>query len=287
MSLRIRFRNIYGEAPEDHADVQIFDVRTESLAGRRTNHSMTTAVAFSGVDPGVAYKVKIYPLKHRPVSHVVRVDGSGKGSLDAVLAIHPDHVMSATFPDYDNLDQDLKAALERNGVEDHGQIGRALYDDLGPLQKAGLLNVWSKMAHTLLAEGLGASHYVERFYRVRGDRFFADVTLSFRDLVKTATVAGMFETADGTLHTPPDGFDPAGSFKSRDDYGNLQLTFFASSSAPLKFKVDADIDDANGIGHVFQVLRNWLTDGETHPYDIHQILVAHQGLDPAYQIRTA
>jgi hypothetical protein len=287
MSLRIRFRNIYGEAPEDHADVQIVDVRTESLAGRRTNHSTRGAVAFSGVDPGVAYKVKIYPLKHRPVSHVVRVDGSGKAALDAVLAIHPDHVMSATFPDYDRLDEDLKIALGRNGVENHDQNGRALYDDLGPLQKAGLLNVWTKMAHTLLAEDQRASHYIESLYRVRGDRFFANVNLSFRDLIKTATAAGMFEIVDGTLHTPPDGFDPAGSFKSKDGYGNLQLTFFASTSSPLRFKLDADIDDANGIGHVFQVLRNWLNDSETHPYDIHQILVQHQGLDPVYHLRTA
>ncbi len=287
MSLRIRFRNVYGEAPDDHADVHVIDVRTESLAGRKTNHPTQKALAFTAVDPGVAYKVKIYPLKHRPVSHVVRVDASGKGALDAVLPIHPDHVMSTRFPDFDKLDAELKAALGKNGVEDHQQNGKALYDDLGPLQKAGLLNVWTKMAHTLLPQGLPASHYVENFYRMRGDRFFANVSLSFRDLVKTATTAGLFESVSGSQHKPPDGFGPAGSFKSKDGYGNLQLTFFASASSPLTFKLDADIDDANGIGHVFQVLDHWLTDSETHPYDIHQILLKHQGLDPVYQIRTA
>jgi len=287
VSLRLRFRNVYGEAPDDHADVYVIDVRTESLAGRRTNHRTLNTLAFTAVDPGVPYKVKIYPLKHRPVSHVVRVDASGKGSLDAVLPIHPDHVMGATFPDYDKLDAGLKEVLERGGVEDHAQKGKALYDDFGPLLKAGLLNVWTKMAHTALPEGFAASHYVESFYRVRGDRFFANVFLSFRDVVKTATAAGIFEPADGSLHTPPDGFSAAGSFKSKDGYGNLQLTFFCTASSPLTFKLDADIDDANGIEHVFQVLDHWITDSETHPYDIHQILMEHQGLDPPYQIRTA
>jgi hypothetical protein len=287
VSLRIRFRNVYGEAPDDHADVHVIDVRTESLAGRKTNHRTLKALAFPAVDPNVAYKVKIYPLKHRPVSHVIRTDGSGAASLDAVLPIHPDHVMSTSFPEFDTLDAELKSALGRNGVEDLQHNGKALYDDLGPLQKAGLLNVWTKMAHTLLPQGLPASHYVENFYRMRGDRFFANVGLSFRDLVKTATSAGLFESADDSQHTPPDGFNRAGSFKSKDGYGNLQLTFFASSSSPLKFKLDADIDDANGIGHVFQVLDHWLTDSDTHPYDIHQILMKHQGLDLAYRIRTA
>ena len=44
------------------------------------------------------------------------------------------------------------------------------------------------------------------------------------------------------------------------------------------------IDDANGIGHVFQVLRNFLTDSDTHPYDIHEILTFHQSLDTLYEL---
>jgi hypothetical protein len=287
VSLKIRFRNVYGEPPDDHADVHVFDIRTDNLVGRKNVHPTTKALAFTAVEPGVAYKVRIYPLKHRPVSHVVRVDKSGKGALDAVLPIHPDHVMETAFPDYDELDAELRLVLERGGIEDHSQKGRALYDDFGPLVKAGLLNVWTKMGRTLLPEGAPATHYVDSFYRVRGDRFFANVSQSFRDVVKTATAAGMFDSVDGVLHKPPDGFSAAGSFKSKDGYGNLQLTFFCSTSSPLEFKLDADVDDANGIEHVFQVLDHWLNDSETHPYDIHQILMEHQGLDPLYQIRTA
>ena len=89
--------------------------------------------------------------------------------------------------------------------------------------------------------------------------------------MKSAVATGLFKKADSSQHTPPEGFHDAGSFKTHGD-GNLQLTFFGDSGAPPRFRVDADIDDAAGIGHVFQVLRNWIC-GDTHPYDIHQILV--------------
>jgi len=42
------------------------------------------------------------------------------------------------------------------------------------------------------------------------------------------------------------------------------------------------IDDAGGLEHVFQVLRNKLSGRPTHPYSIHEILVKFQQLDPGY-----
>jgi hypothetical protein len=84
---------------------------------------------------------------------------------------------------------------------------------------------------------------------------------------------------DGALHAPPAGFEPAGSFKSDDNYGNLQLTFFQQGDT---WVADVDIDDAAGLAHVFQVARNHLTGRPTHPYDIREILIAWQGTDPGY-----
>ena len=45
---------------------------------------------------------------------------------------------------------------------------------------------------------------------------------------------------------------------------------------------DIDIDDAAGLQHVFQVVRNKLSGNPTHPYNIHEILIEHQHLDPGY-----
>ena len=64
--------------------------------------------------------------------------------------------------------------------------------------------------------------------------------------------------------------------------GNLQLTFFMNGNDCV---ADIDIDDANGFAHVFQVLRNKLSGEPTHPYNIHEILIASQGLDPGYTFR--
>lgn len=57
-------------------------------------------------------------------------------------------------------------------------------------------------------------------------------------------------------------------------------------ATPLTFKADVDVDDAQGIEHVFQVLGHWMTGEGTHPYDIHQILVWYQGIDPGYRLLT-
>jgi hypothetical protein len=77
----------------------------------------------------------------------------------------------------------------------------------------------------------------------------------------------ILRAVDGSLHEPPDGLTPAGSFKTRDAFGNLQLTFFNSASTCV---ADVDIDDAAGLGHVFQVARNHLRESDTslqHPPD--------------------
>ena len=89
---------------------------------------------------------------------------------------------------------------------------------------------------------------------------------------------------DGNSHHTwwaPDGFDHAGSFKSTDHFANLQLTFFAQGD---QWMADIDIDDANGVEHLFQVLRNAITGRPTHPYEIHELLVSYQKLDPGYTL---
>ena len=64
-----------------------------------------------------------------------------------------------------------------------------------------------------------------------------------------------------------------------DHAGNLQLSFFVNGN---DYRADIDIDDANGFEHIFQVLRNKLSGKPTHPYNIHEILVGVQHLDPGY-----
>jgi hypothetical protein len=283
MSLIIRHRDVYGEALKDLADVEIIDVRTEQMVDRVHKRSTAAQTRAPHVQANVVYKVKVFPMKYRPIAKFVRIPASGELRIDFFYPVQPFRVTHAEFTSYEELDPRLRMVLERGNVEDHSEVGRALFESFGDLEKAGLLNIWAKMMRTSLSQG-PVSDFVERLYRVRGDRFFADVTLSFRDLVKTATAAGQFDEVSETLHTPPAGFVHAGSYKTRDSHGNLQLTFFSSVELPLRFKLDADIDEARGIEHVFEVLQDSLTGRETHPYDVHEILVFSQQLDPGYTL---
>jgi hypothetical protein len=85
------------------------------------------------------------------------------------------------------------------------------------------------------------------------------------------------------LHIPPPNFVALDSFKTADRYGNLQITFFTRPER-LEFIADIDIDDAQGIEHVFQVVDHSVLSTETHPYDIHEIMLEYQKLDPGYRL---
>ena len=272
-------------------DVRILDAHAQVVVERR-DVKANVAMTIDGLTAGMRHEVRVFPVRYRAVGQlVVPAEGSPKNvhlfcPVDADLA-------APRFPGWPDVPPALKAVLERSQLEDAtatpvagtaaSLVGEALYDSLGPVQKAGLLNLFCKMNATPLGLGM-AWDFVQQVYRVRGDRIFADVAIGMRDHVKTSLTTGLFREVSGSLHTPPPGFAPAGSFKTGESFGNLQLTFFASADAPLRFRIDADIDDAAGLGHVFQVVRNSVKDRSTSPFDIHQVLTFHQLLRPPYDV---
>ena len=187
-------------------------------------------------------------------------------------------------PDFGGLADDLQTLLENSprveGLE--GKVGAELYRALSNIQKAGLLNLHAKMQHTAFDNKRMIFSYINSLNRIRGDRFFAGVDKDLRDTTINAISDDLFHEVSGELHTPPPGFVAASSYKTLDHYGNLQLTFF-SNPATLEFIVDADIDDPQGIEHIFQVVGN-VFKGATNPYDIHEILLEFQNSDPGYQL---
>lgn len=151
-----------------------------------------------------------------------------------------------------------------------------MYSGLSNRQKAGLFNLFTKMSSVAFEDGPTTWSFVERLFRVQQDRVFVDVRPKLLDVVEASVATRLFDPVSGSLHTPPPGFDLLGSFKTLEPYGNLQLTFFGSRTAPLAFKVDADIDNAAGLGHAFQVIHNFVAQDSTDAYDIHEILVFRQ-----------
>jgi hypothetical protein len=269
----------------DVVDIEVASGRTNATLRRATAVAGNVPVSFPGLPDGQPVIIRVFPTRHRPVAQIALPGPDGSPvTVQFHTPLHPDRVRAATFPPYAVLGDELKRVLECSAVEGLAVPGSVLYDALSDMQKAGLLNLFTKMSSFGFDETRTVWTFVDRLFRVRADRLFVDVQPALRDLVKDAVASARFRVVSGGLHTPPPEFAPAGSFKTAEQYGNLQLTFFASSSPPLAFKVDADIDNAAGLGHAFQVMHNWIHDDTTHPYDIHQILVFRQDVVLPYEL---
>jgi hypothetical protein len=240
------------------------------------------SVAVHDLSPGV-YSLQVDPASYRAVGAFVEVTPSRVTRASLNFPIDPVTVKRVTFPAFGSLDVEAQRVLAASsGVLGYeGASGQDLYSQLDDdrVKKAGLLNILAKTSAVALSNKRGVSSYIQELVELRGDRFFAVVPKELREETKNSIHDEVFQEVPGGLHHPPVGFTPAGSFKTNDHYGNLQLTFFTDGT---DWRADIDIDDANGLAHVFQVLRNELTGQPTHPYDIHEILIRHQKLDPGY-----
>lgn len=167
------------------------------------------------------------------------------------------------------------AAEDRDLV---GLNGSALYDAMGPMRKASLLNLVAKGLHNS-AERIAS--FVRSPAILRQDRCFAEVDPSLHEKLSRSD---SFKSAPGALHKPPRGFALMDSFKSRDSHANLQVTFMRQIDSDVMW-ADIDIDEASGFEHGFEVIRNAVVDGRTNPYLVRELLLLaleHQTIDPGY-----
>jgi hypothetical protein len=284
-SLLLEFRDVVGNYPNDRADV--FLSHTVLSHSIRIKDALTTKkLKINDLDStqGGTYKLQVFTMRRRPVSRFIRILEDRTTSQTLILPVNPERVTEAKFPDFAALDDELKRLLSASIVEGQEEKqGEALYQGLDKFQRAGLLNLHAKMKVTKFANGGDVFSFVSSLTRVRGDRCFAIVSPALRDEVKNSVSGDLFREVNGVQHTPPLGFNLVDSFKTADLYGNLQITFF-NKPGTLEFIVDADIDDAQGVEHFFQVLDHALTGSETHPFDIHEILAGYQHLNPGYDL---
>jgi hypothetical protein len=236
-------------------------------------------------DPFALYLVTVWPSNYRPAQFFITLRGGHTVAREPVrMPVDAGEVTGITAPPYVALDPELKRVLEASNLDtDPGKKGQDLYDPLDPVRKACLLNIFSKASNTILLDGGSCFRHIGGLLKLRGDRFFAATRAALREEVENAR--DLFSEVSGALHHPPDGYTPAKSFKTKDRYGNLQVSFFRKGVTGDDYLVDVDIDEASGIEHGFEVLRNHLTGHQTSPYDIREILVAHQSLDPGYSFQ--
>ena len=291
--LRLEAVDVYGSPV-----LQGFDYVLRNLilnltlrAHKSRNRGSVTIQNLSGFPKG-RYLVEADPRSYFPDRRFVNVAASGTTSVRSTFVIDASKVVEVVFPVFGKLAKKAQDLLKSSnailGLE--GQKGQALYKTLesDKLRKAGFLNIVTKCQDTFLTGGRTVLDHLKELKKLRGDRFFVFASQALREETKDSVAAGIFKKVSGALHKPPRGFEDYeedGSFKTHDRYGNLQLTFFSLDDATKDCLVDIDIDDANGLGHVFQVLRNRLGNRDTHPYDIHQILLEEQMLDTGYRLR--
>lgn len=269
-----------GELLDEAALVTFRNMMTGGIKSARSAPGKVLAVR--GLDRGATglYRVEADPGGYLASGKFVSIPSAGVEET-IQFAIDPRKVTSVDFPSFARLDPDAKTLLDASDAVSAfpGLSGTDLYAALDDIRKAGFLNIVTKSRATPLLNGRAVSSYFESLNDLRGDRFFCVVSQELRDEVKNACPT-LFHEAPGNLHHPPAGFTPAGSYKTLDQYGNLQLTFFAANT---EWVADVDIDNAQGLEHVFQVLHNELTGRPTHPYDIREILMVYQHLDAGYR----
>jgi hypothetical protein len=282
--IRLELVDAGGSRIRESVDVMIRHLTTgRRLLVRNAPASKIIRIPDLSAAPDGLHLVEVDPPSYLSSGRFVNVRSDGPTRITMPFAIDAQKVREAVFPAYGALDDDgrriLAASDQVLGFE--GRSAAALYDALDDLRRAGLLNILAKARATPLVNGRTVITYLEELKELRGDRFFARVPQELREETKQSAQEGLFDAAPDLLHHPPPGLTHAGSFKTRDHYGNLQLTFFAGGG---DWVADVDIDDAGGLEHVFQVVRNELTGRPTHPYDIHDILVRHQHLEPGYAL---
>lgn len=297
--LKLQPVDVYGKRLREKEDVFLRHTRrSQSLVFKSHDASKNITGLFTSVEG--PYQVSVDPPSYHRVTFFQNIRTSGVTEVPVTFPVDASKVVGVNFPKYATLSKELRTVLSNSsnvfGFEH--KTGPELYDAIAvdDIKLAGVLNIACKTLATVFAGGANVLSLVKELRIVRGDRFFAFVDRGLREETVNSVNSGLFHKASGSLHklppefedfeptdpnpSPPDpGFEPADSFKTNDRYGNLQLTFFRRGN---EFVADIDIDDAAGIEHVFQVLRNHFTGKPTHPYNIHEILVAHQQLDPRY-----
>ena len=280
-TLTLSFVDVYGKKVKDRVDIFLKHTVLSNAPVIR-HHNANNDIQISNLisTHGGTYLLSVYPSNYRSNRQFVNIREDRDKSLVLTLAVLPEKVTKVNFPAYTSLPDTLETLLQNSNVEGFPEKqGEDLFQALDDISRAGLLNIATKMRHTTFANELSVLNYVNSLTRIRGDRFFAHVAKELRDAVKNSMATGLFHDASGILHTPPPNYQRAGSFKTSERYGNLQLTFFSNPQA-LDFIVDADIDDAQGLEHIFQLIDN--IGGATHPYNIHEILVGYQNIDLMY-----
>ncbi len=285
--LELTLTNAAGGDLNSFVRIELFSAETSMHY--QNNVQVQSRVSVGDVDAtgaGSIYRVALTPSNYRIVQFFVTLADGQTTSKTVPFPVDPTRVVGLQTPGFDGLPAAVQTMLAQSEiprfVTPEGKFiqGDALYQTLNAALrlKACLLNITAKSAATPLRDGKSCLDHYNGMIRMEQDRLFIRVDAALREEAQNSP---LFHSVSAALHDPVPGYTITDSYKTLDRYGNLQLTFQRRGTAGDDYLADVDIDDAQGVEHIFQVLRNTVS-GPTDPYDIHDILVMDQHLDPGY-----
>ena len=291
-SLKLALTGAAGNDLADHITVGVFSMQSSTRT--QVSFDIDGTRQIDGIDnsAGGFQRLTITPVNHRPIQAIISLSDNRVTKFSAAVPVNPDQVQGIAGPDFGKLSTPRSTILNQSQIprfNDGGGgflQGAALYTALDrfPLLKACFLNITAKSAATQLQDGETVIDHMRGMVRVEQDRLFVKVTAA---LVEETSHSSAFHPVGAALHDPLPGYRIISSFKTFDRYGNLQLTFQRQGDTGVDYAADVDIDDAQGVEHIFQVLRNSVH-GPTNPYDIHDILLQQKPkVDPGYAFNFA
>jgi hypothetical protein len=290
-TVRLTFQDVLGAPLDDYSVVvDIFDLHNIDHYQVNVPMSGETTVAINLSDcPGGVYRFELSPTNYQIIQFFLTLPPGGEcvRKDPVVFPVDPERVVGISAPAFDQLDKELQDLLNSSRVRlnltQPALSGEPLYDALPPKLKACLLNLFLKSSNTRLPDQGTCLDHIHSLIELDQDRLFATIDGA---LVEQAADSSDFHAADFSLHKEIPPYRLFSSFKTLDAEGNLQLTFSRNGNTGNDYLVDMDIDEAQGIKHVFEVIHNVFT-GLTNPYNVREILAAGQGLKPLYSFEFA
>ena len=284
----VNLKDVFGQVITDEVEITFYNQKVQSLNQRFTVKFKGTPVPLPGVPafPTGLAEVFIKPKKYRYKSIFINVIGGENNSINEDLFVDPDKARP-TLMDFDDLNAklygaDLLKILEKSGIK------KAAWNDLDKRNRATVLNLSAKMFHDRLKNGDPLLKSVETIVQKILDKNHREriyATVNDKLLGTLRKFPEQYRSVSGSLHNFFDDWTPVSqqnSFKSRNNAGNIQFTFATNPAGA--FLSDIDLDDHTGIQHAADVLRHKITGANTNPYDLHQILIYFQGIDPGYRL---
>jgi hypothetical protein len=289
-NVTVNLRDVKRNTIRDKVQIIFRNQRANSLSQRFDDVDFPgTPVVMPGVPafPMGLAQVFISPTRYRFKSIFLNVVGGEQNLIDEDLFVDPDHATPTGLDFSDLAGKSYGARLLE--ILAASPISEADWNALDKRNRATILNLSAKMVREATKDGQQLIDQVTGILPgllddKHRERIYAPVDSGL--LTKLLDFPMKFKPVDGGLHHFPEGFFPVSgtnSFKTRDKAGNIQLTF-ATDAGGTNFLADIDLDDHDGIEHAADVLKHKITSKETDPYDIHEILIFFQHLDPEYAL---